>query len=67
VSYEWTSCQCPKCGGAAEYNCVEDIVYCVACRMAARTRRPRPAEERIADAIEKLVSVLVGRKRERAV
>jgi len=31
MSYEWTSEACPVCGEDAEYNCVDEVVFCQAC------------------------------------
>jgi len=31
---EWTDCKCPRCGGAAEYNCVNGGFRCQVCDLA---------------------------------
>lgn len=47
MSYEWTSCVCPVCGDPAEYNCVEDKVFCQACRNTKRRAKAAAVERKL--------------------
>ena len=31
MGYNMTSCTCPVCGGRAEYDCLEERVFCQTC------------------------------------